>query len=84
MNGITVQTILLPLDGRVALTPRVSSSDRISDAIRKMLAADVRRIVVFRKGRPIGVVRLEDALALMGLGGKTPFPSHPRMHPPEL
>ncbi len=67
MNVKKVQEIIMPYQGGVPLKPRVSMDERITEAIRKMLVWDVRRIAVVRKNRPVGLVRLEDALKEIGL-----------------
>ncbi|MBC2709578.1 MAG: CBS domain-containing protein [Desulfosarcina sp.] len=62
-----VREIILPYKADTPLKPWVSSDDRITEAIKRMLDCDVHCIAVIRKNRPIGVVRLEDALEKIGL-----------------
>jgi predicted transcriptional regulator len=67
MKTKKVKEIILPYRPDIPLKPCVSLDDKITEAIRRMIACDVHRIVVIRKSRPIGVVRLEDALKKIGL-----------------
>lgn len=67
MRTRTVKEIILPYRSGIPLNPRVSADDRITEAIRRMLACDVHWIAVIRNNRPIGVIRLEDALKTIGL-----------------
>jgi predicted transcriptional regulator len=67
MKTRKVKEILLPYKPDIPLQPWVSLDDRITEAIRRMIDCDVHCIVVIRKSRPIGVVRLEDALKKIGL-----------------
>jgi len=67
MKTRKVKDIILPYKSDIPMQPWVSMDDRITEAIRRMTACDVHCIVVVRKSRPIGVVRLEDALKYIGL-----------------
>ena len=67
MKKYRVREIMLPYDAAVPLNPWVVADDRITRAIRKMIDWDVHAIVVIRRNRPIGMIRMEDALEEIGL-----------------
>ncbi|MCG6911390.1 MAG: CBS domain-containing protein [Deltaproteobacteria bacterium] len=60
--------------GQTPVRPTLSADDTISSAVQKMLENDVQRMVVVRRGKPIGVVHLTDALLALGLEVKD-YPS---------
>ena len=59
--------ILLPYRKNIPLSPALPADEKISRAIQIMLENDVQYMVVVRKRKPIGMVRLEDALHALGL-----------------
>jgi len=67
MKTRRVKDIILPYRADIPLNPWVSVDDRLTEAIRRMLDFDAHCIAVMRNDRPIGVVRLEDALKKIGL-----------------
>ena len=62
-----VLEILLPYRRYIPLSPALSADEKISRAIQIMLEHDVQRMVVVRNNRPIGMVKLEDALLALGV-----------------
>lgn len=67
MKTRRVNEIILPYRADIPLNPWVTGEDRLTEAIRRMLAFDAQCIAVMRKNQPIGVIRLEDALKKIGL-----------------
>lgn len=67
MKTRKVKEIVLPYRAGIPSKPWVSIDDRITEAITRMIACDVHCIAVIRNNRPIGMVRLEDALKEIGL-----------------
>jgi len=59
--------ILLPYRNYFPLSPALSADEKISSAIQIMLENDVQRMTVVRKHKPIGIIRLEDALKALGI-----------------
>ena len=59
--------ILLPYRKYISLSPALSADEKISRAIQIMLENDVQHMVVVRKRKPIGMIRLEDALQALGI-----------------
>jgi len=62
-----VLEILLPYRRYIPLSPALSADEKISRAIQIMLEHDLQRMVVVRNNRPIGMVKLEDALLALGV-----------------
>jgi len=62
-----VVEILLPFRNGLQTNPSVTLGDKIIYAIELMLNNNVKEIAVVRKGRPIGMVCLKDALKVLGL-----------------
>ena len=62
-----VKEIIRPYTADIPLSPRVAAEDKITDAIRTMIDADVTRIAVMRRHRLLGVIRLHEALERVGL-----------------
>lgn len=67
MKATRVKDVMRPFTNQVPSQPHVLLDDRLSQAIKKMIQADVRCIAVWRNQRPIGMVRLDDALHHVGL-----------------
>jgi len=62
-----VREILIPLSGDLPLTPSVHIDDPVSKAIEVMVNHNVSIIAVLRNARPVGLVRLQDAFAFVGI-----------------
>ena len=58
-----------PYEQGLPLNPSVTTDDRITFAIELMLKNNIRSIAVVRNRRPIGMIRLDDALQELGLKG---------------
>jgi hypothetical protein len=69
MKACQVKTVLLPYSPAVGLDHAVQPEDRLTQAVKTMLSLGVKHIAVIRSGRPIGIIRLEDALTRLGLPG---------------
>ena len=69
MKACQVKTVLRPYSPGVCLDHAVQPEDRLTQAVKTMLSLGTKRIAVIRNGRPIGIIRLEDALARLGLQG---------------
>jgi len=67
MEKLTVKEITLLMDENLSTKPSVSVEDRITDAIEVMLKNDLDRIAVTSKDKILGMIRLEDALKVIGL-----------------
>ena len=67
MREKRVKDILIPFMEDIPLRPSVTPSDKIVLAIELMVNKNLKCIAVIEKHRPVGMVRLEDALDEMGL-----------------
>ena len=67
MKRKTVEEIILPPAEGLPLCPSVTVKDRITDAVMLMAKNNLKSITVVLNGRPIGRVRLEDALKKLGI-----------------
>lgn len=67
MREKRAEDIVLPFKGSMPLHPSVNMDDRIVHAIKLMMKNDLKSIAVVHNGRPIGMIRLEDALETLGL-----------------
>lgn len=67
MKSKRVADILLPYNEVVPLEPSVTLDDKIIHAIELMVTRNLKSVAVVRNQRPIGMVRLEDAFAKLGL-----------------
>ena len=66
-----VADILLPFREGMRIYPSVSSEDKIIYAIEIMVKNNFKEIAVITKDHPAGLVRLEDALRVLGLNVST-------------
>ena len=62
-----VREILIPFSEDLPLTPSVHIDDPVSKAIEVMVNHNVSIIAVLRNARPVGLVRLQDAFAFVGI-----------------
>ena len=69
MRRKRVAEILLPYREEVPLDPSVDMHDSISRVIELMVNNNLKCMAVVRDRRPVGIVRLEDALEKLGLRG---------------
>jgi len=67
METIKVKTILLPYRKEMPTDYTVSPEDKVIYAVELMAGHNMKTIAVVRSGRPIGMIRLEDALKKLGL-----------------
>ena len=67
MKTTTVQKIILPYKTDIPLSPSVLVNDKITRAIQVMLEFDLDHLAVVRNHKPIGMVKLEDALQSLGI-----------------
>ena len=67
MEKLHVKEIILLMDENLSTRPSVSVEDKITDAIEVMLKNDLERIAVTSKDKILGMIRLEDALKVVGL-----------------
>lgn len=63
----SVKEILLPFTGELPAQPSVRLDDHITTAIEVMVRHNLRIIPVTWNMRPVGQVRLKDALAIVGI-----------------
>jgi CBS domain-containing protein len=63
----SVRDILLPFTGELPLEPSVRLNDQITAAIEIMVKHNLHIIPVIWNMRPIGQVRLKDALTIVGI-----------------
>lgn len=62
-----VKSILLPCRKDMPINYTVTPEDKLIYAVELMLEKNIKSVSVVRSGRPIGMVRLEDALKKLGL-----------------
>jgi CBS domain-containing protein len=67
METIKVKTILLPYRKEMPTYYTVMPEDKVIYAVELMVDHNMKTIAVVRNGRPIGMIRLEDALKKLGL-----------------
>ncbi|MBU3980372.1 MAG: CBS domain-containing protein, partial [Proteobacteria bacterium] len=67
MEKLTVKEITLLMDENLSKRPSVSVNDKITDAIEVMLKNGLDRIAVISKDKILGMIKLEDALKVIGL-----------------
>ncbi|MBC2693840.1 MAG: CBS domain-containing protein [Desulfobacteraceae bacterium] len=69
MEKLTVKEITLLMDPNLSKKSSVSVDDKITDAIEVMLKNDLNRIAVASKDKIVGMIKLDDALKVIGLEG---------------
>ena len=57
----------MPFREGAQIYPSVTMKDKITHAVELMVKNNLKNIVVVRNRRPIGIIRLEDALKELGL-----------------
>ncbi|MDL1962825.1 MAG: CBS domain-containing protein [Deltaproteobacteria bacterium] len=67
MEKLKVKEITLLMDENLSNRPSVFVEDKITDAIEIMLKNDLDRIAVTSKDKILGMIKLEDALKVIGL-----------------
>ncbi len=67
MKKRKVEEIIIPYKGGAPLSPSVKTGDEITHAIEVMVNHNLKTVTVVRNNRPLGMVRLRDALQKMGL-----------------
>ncbi|MCK5508015.1 MAG: CBS domain-containing protein [Desulfobacterales bacterium] len=67
MEKLKVKDITLLMDENLSIRPSVFVEDKITDAIEVMLKNDLNRIAVTSKDKILGMIKLEDALKVIGL-----------------
>jgi hypothetical protein len=67
MKSKRVADILLPYNERVPPEPSVTLNDKIVYAIEFMVTRNLQCVAVVHNRTPVGIVKLEDAFAKLGL-----------------
>ena len=67
MEKLKVKEITLLMDENLSTRPSVSVDDKITDAIEVMLKNNLDRIAVTSKDKILGMIKLDDALKVIGL-----------------
>ena len=67
MHTKKVKSILLPYWKEMPTDYTVIPEDKVIYAVELMVDHNMKTIAVVRNGRPIGMIRLEDALKKLGL-----------------
>ena len=67
MKQKKVVEIVIPFQEGIPSHPRISLDARIIEAIELMVDKNLERIAVERKGRVVGMIRLEDAFHQLGI-----------------
>ena len=62
-----MEEILLPYRVHVPVEPSINIGDKIIHAVELMVSHDLQEVAVVRGGRPIGMIRLQDAFQKLGL-----------------
>jgi CBS domain-containing protein len=62
-----VNEIMLPYKQGLPLSPCLTAHDPITHAVKVMLKYEMNQIAVVRNIRPIGMIRIDDALKKLGL-----------------
>ncbi|MFV9647018.1 MAG: CBS domain-containing protein, partial [Desulfobacterales bacterium] len=62
-----VKEIILLMEKNLSIRPSVSVEDKITDAIEVMLKNDLDHIAVTSKDKILGMIKLKDALKVIGL-----------------
>lgn len=65
MSG--VKDILIPLNRGTPRQPYVDINAKLAEAVEAMINSGVNRIVVVRRGYPVGMIRLHDAVKKLGI-----------------
>lgn len=67
MESRKVKAVLMPYTPAIRLEHTVAPDDKLTHAVKVMLSNGITRIAVTQNGRPIGMIRLDDALEKLGL-----------------
>ncbi len=67
MKKHEVKDIVVPMDKNLAVKLSVAEKDNITDAIEVMLKNNLDRIAVTSKDKILGMIKLKDALKVIGL-----------------
>ncbi|MBC8199143.1 MAG: CBS domain-containing protein [Desulfobacteraceae bacterium] len=67
MEKLKVKEITLLIDENLSTEQSVSVEDKITDAIEVMLKNDLDCVAVTSKDKILGMIKLEDALKVIGL-----------------
>ncbi|GEM_PF-830825 len=67
MKKHEVKEIIMPADNDLATGPSVHAEDNITEAIEVLLNNNLKKIAVTRKNAVIGMIKLEDALEIIGV-----------------
>jgi len=67
MESRKVKSVLMPYTPGIRLDYTVTPDDKLTHAVQIMLANNVSRLAVIRNDRPVGSIRIEDALKKLGL-----------------
>jgi CBS domain-containing protein len=67
MTSRSIDLIMRPCSEELPLEPSVGLGEKITRAIEVMVSHNLKRIVVVRNRRAVGMIRLEDAFREIGL-----------------
>ena len=67
MKTLKIRSILLPYRKETSIKYTVTPEDDVIYAVELMVGHNMKQIAVVRNGRPIGMIRLDDALKKLGL-----------------
>jgi len=67
MHTKKVNSILLPFRNEAPTNYTVTPEDKLIYVVELMVEKNIKSVSVVRSGRPIGMIRLEDALTKLGL-----------------
>lgn len=67
MTSRSIDLIMRPCSEELPLEPSVGLGEKITRAIEVMVSHNLKRIVVVRDRRAVGMIRLEDAFREIGL-----------------
>ncbi|MGD9159234.1 MAG: CBS domain-containing protein [Desulfobacteraceae bacterium] len=67
MKPPKVEAVMTDYPGGFITKITVKPSDKLTDAVKRMLFYNAYRLTVLEDGQPVGVLRLKDALKELGL-----------------
>jgi hypothetical protein len=67
MPSRNIDPIIRPCAADLPLEPSVGMGEKITRAIEVMVSHNLKRIAVVRNRKAVGMIRLEDAFAVIGL-----------------
>lgn len=67
MEPPKVETVMIDYSGGLISKITVKPSDKLTDALKRMLFYNASRLTVVEDGQPVGILQLKDALKKLGL-----------------